>query len=322
MQSIFMKMKTEDRIRTTACSVFLFVVCLAVALSAVHPVRVAEGAASAKVHDPDSLSETGAKLANPLGDLWALNFDLHPLQSFDGTEVDNGPEYGGSMNFQPIMPIPLFGEGDEQSKLVTRPVIPIVFSQPIPKGDGDVRKVGGLGDIQLPVLYSPPVNLTGSNLIVGAGLTALLPTATGGRLGQDQWGLGPAAVLGYKTPLFTVGVFPNYFWKAASAGQGGKPDLNQGSMLYFLIFNLPDAWQVGMNPTVTYNHNASGGNKWTVPVGLFVGKTVSMGGTPVNIKAGFEYSVVKPDDFGQQAMFRIQITPVIKSLVTEPLFGK
>ncbi|WFS61136.1 hypothetical protein LF599_10650 [Pseudodesulfovibrio thermohalotolerans] len=93
-------------------------------------------------------------------------------------------------------------------------------------------------------------------------------------------------------------------------------------MLYFLTFNLPDAWQVGMNPTITYNHNASDGNKWTVPVGLFVGKTVSMGGTPVNIKAGIEYSVVKPEDFGQQAMFRIQISPVIKSLITEPLFGK
>ncbi|WP_041915684.1 hypothetical protein [Pseudodesulfovibrio mercurii] len=271
--------------------------------------------------DTNALAEAGAKLANPLGSLWALNFDIHPLQFFNGTEVEDGPKYGVGVNFQPIMPIPLYGTGDNQAKLVTRPVVPIVFSQPVPTSGGDTRQVGGIGDIQLPVLYSPPETVTGSNLIIGAGPVALLPTATDDVLGEDQWGLGPAVVLGYKNKLFTAALFPNYFWKVASAGQGRKPDLNRGSLLYVLTFNLPDAWQIGMNPTITYDHTASEGNRWTVPVGLFVGKTVRMGGSPVNIKAGFEYSVVKPDDFGQQAMFRIQLTPVIDSLIKEPLFG-
>jgi hypothetical protein len=72
----------------------------------------------------------------------------------------------------------------------------------------------------------------------------------------------------------------------------------------------------------TYNDKAKSGNKWNVPVGLFVGKTIKFGKMPVNIKAGLEYSVVSEDAFGKRAAFRFQITPVIRSLITEPIFGK
>ena len=128
-----------------------------------------------------------------------------------------------------------------------------------------------------------------------------------------------------KNKFLTAGVFPNYFWnwKNGSSGQDkDTPDINQGSILYFLIFNLPDAWQIGKNPTITYNDHASSGNKWNVPFGLFAGKAIKIGNIPVNIKAGLEYSVVSPDDFGQRARFRIQITPVIPSLIQNPIFGK
>jgi hypothetical protein len=43
---------------------------------------------------------------------------------------------------------------------------------------------------------------------------------------------------------------------------------------------------------------------------------------PVRIQGGFEYSVVSPDTFGQRAQFRFQITPVIQSLIKNPIFGK
>jgi hypothetical protein len=43
---------------------------------------------------------------------------------------------------------------------------------------------------------------------------------------------------------------------------------------------------------------------------------------PLNIKAVVEYSVVSEDTFGKRAAFRFEITPVIRSLITEPIFGK
>jgi hypothetical protein len=92
--------------------------------------------------------------------------------------------------------------------------------------------------------------------------------------------------------------------------------------LYSFTYNLPDAWQVGTNPTITYNDKAAAGDKWNVPVGFFVGRTVKIGKTPVNIKANLEYSVVSEDTFGKRVAFRFQITPVIPSLIQNPIFGK
>ena len=36
---------------------------------------------------------------------------------------------------------------------------------------------------------------------------------------------------------------------------------------------------------------------------------------------GFEYSVVSEDAFGQRAMVKLNVTPVIPSLIRKPLFG-
>lgn len=126
----------------------------------------------------------------------------------------------------------------------------------------------------------------------------------------------------YKAKNWTGVLFPNYFWKCGSSGQDSNtPNINQGTLLYSFTYKLANAWQVGTNPTITYNNQATGGNKWNVPVGLFVGKTIKFGKLPVNIKAGLEYSVVSEDDYGKRAVFRFQITPVVPGLIKNPIFG-
>jgi hypothetical protein len=280
------------------------------------------GTLAPKTESGQDLGKIGAKLANPLADLWALSMSFNMPQFYDGDANTGDPELGATLVFQPVMPIPLHGTGDGQVRLITRPVVPMIFSQPIPKGFNDFDDESGIGDIQLPLLVSVPDRIAG-NFILGAGPVWLFPSATDDDLGQEQWALGPAVVLGYKNKSMTAGIFPNYFWKIGASGQDkDTPNISQGSLLYFLNFNLPDAWQIGMNPTITYNDKASSGNKWNVPVGLYAGKTIRIGRLPVNIKAGVEYSVVSQDDFGQRAQFRIQITPVIPSLIKEPVFGK
>ncbi len=269
-----------------------------------------------------NLGKIGAKLSNPLADLWALSMSFNMPQFYDGDVNTGDPQLGATLLFQPVMPIPLHGTGDDELRLITRPIIPLIFSEPIPEGFDDFDHKSGIGDIQLPLLLSVPDRIAG-HFILGGGPVWLFPSATDDDLGKDQWALGPAVVFGYKTKFMTAGVFPNYFWKIGSSGQDkDTPDVSQGSMLYFLTLNLPDAWQIGMNPTITYNDQASSGNKWNVPVGLYAGKTIKIGKLPVNIKAGLEYSVVSPDDFGQIAQFRLQITPVVPSLIKDPVFGK
>ena len=93
------------------------------------------------------------------------------------------------------------------------------------------------------------------------------------------------------------------------------------NLLYFLFYNLPNAWQVGANPVITYDNKASRGNKWNVPVGLLIAKTTKVGKFPVKFQLGAEYSVVSHDDFGKRFLLKLNITPVIQGLVKNPIFG-
>jgi hypothetical protein len=264
-----------------------------------------------------SLGEVGAKLSNPVSDVWALftEFDL----TFSNGDLNTGnAKVGGRMIFQPVLPFPLYGQGEHEWKLITRPIVPVLFSEPVPKGFDEFDNLGGLGDTQLPVMVSPP----SGNWLLGLGPTWLLPTATRNEFGRQQWGVGPAFVVGYHTKDWVGGIFPQYTWGIGGWNDDGTPDASYLSLLYFFAYNLPDAWQVGFNPTISYDNTAPSGNKWNVPVGLYVAKTTKMRHTPVKLQLGIEYSVVGQDSFGQVAQIKLNIIPVIPSLVKNPILGK
>jgi len=290
-------------------------------------------ASASSAHDPaaaansdgsgqGSLGEVGAKLADPTSNIWALSFNLQAPTFFDGDLNQGDAKVGENVVFQPVMPFPLFGTGEDQWKLLTRPIVPIVFSQPIPTGPDHFKHVGGLGDIQLPLLLNPTPKMLG-HFIFAAGPVFEFPTSTNDSLGSQQYSIGPAVALGYKTDLFTAVVFPNYFFGIGdrSDRKSSTPTTNRLAMLYALSFNLPEAWQIGFNPTISYNAKARGDNKWDVPVGLFAAKTIKVGRLPLKIQGGLEYSVVSPDAFGKRLAFRFVITPVIPGLVKKPIFG-
>jgi hypothetical protein len=269
-----------------------------------------------------TLGEVGAKISDPTSDLWQVSMSFQMLEFFDGDVNTGDPKLGGGVNLQPVLPFPLYGEGKDQWKLITRPIIPIVFNQPTPTGLDKFKNRGGLGDIQLPLLLNPPVSLLG-NFILGAGPVFEFPTSTDDTLGNQQFAVGPAVVVGYHNQFLTAALFPNYFFGYAdrSDRKSRTRTTSKLSLLYALNFNLPNAWQIGMNPTISYNDKALKGDKWTVPVGLYGGKTIKVGAFPVNIKLGLEYSVVSPDTFGKRAQIRLQMTPVVPGLVQSPIFG-
>lgn len=264
--------------------------------------------------DSESLQEVNRKLSNPVSDVWALFTEFDIFLS-DGDVNRGGDEVGGRMTFQPITPIPLYGEGKNEWKLISRPTLPILFSQPVPTAFDEFTHLGGLGDLQLPTLIAPPMG----KLIFGLGPDWLFPTATRTEFGRQQWGVGPSGVFGYATKQFTAVVLPQYYF--GIGGWSDKPDANYMNLLYAFIYHLPGGWDIGTNPMITYDHTASSGNRWNVPVGLFVGKMVKIGEMPVKFQLGFEYSVVREDDFGQRAQIKFNVIPVIPSLVKNPIFG-
>jgi hypothetical protein len=235
----------------------------------------------------------------------------------DGDIKTGRSKFGGRMIFQPVLPFPLYGEERGQWKLITRPTIPAIFSQPIPRGFNDFTNLGGLGDIQLPLLVSPPTG----NWLLGVGPTWLLPTATRTQFGRQQWGAGPAFVAGYKAKDWIAGVFPQYTWRIAGWNGKDKPDASYLSILYFFAYSLPNAWQIGFNPTINYDAKAPSDNRWNVPVGLFFSKTTKVGKVPIKYVLSIEYSVVSQSAFGQRAQIKLDIVPVIPSLVKKAIFG-
>lgn len=88
-----------------------------------------------------------------------------------------------------------------------------------------------------------------------------------------------------------------------------------------MYYNLPNAWQVGFSPTITYDRQASADNKWNVPIGVSVSKTTRVGHMITKFELGVEYSVVRQDAFGQRATIKLSVIPVIPSLIRKPLFG-
>ena len=66
------------------------------------------------------LAAVGAKLANPVSDVWAL-FTEFDFSFSDGTLNDGDWKFGSTMEFQPVMPI----------KLTIIPVIPDLIKNPL-----------------------------------------------------------------------------------------------------------------------------------------------------------------------------------------------
>jgi hypothetical protein len=265
----------------------------------------------------DSAAEVGKKLSDPTSDVWAL-FTEFDLTYSEGDLTDGQHRTGSDMVFQPIMPF----EFTENSKLITRPTLPVIFSQDIPSGinaDGSVAfdSADGLGDMSLPLLYTP--DTAPGTLKWGFGPTFVFPTATDDDLGTDTWEIGPAGVLVFGVGELQVALLGQYWWNYAESGNN-VDDTSHGSVLYSVWYSLPDAWQVGFNPTITYNDKASSDNAWNVPVGLGVAKTTMLFGSHVKFQFSVEKSVVRQDAFGKDWEIRLNIIPVIMSPQSKPFF--
>jgi hypothetical protein len=263
-----------------------------------------------------SLSELSSKLSNPLSDVWALFTEID-LNWSRGDLSDNDYKFGTDVIFEPIMPFQV----TKDWKMITRPTVPVVFGGPIPDGikpDGTASfdYETGMGDISIPLLFSP-VPKPGQALSLGFGPTFQFPTHTSDELGTDTWEAGPAAIAIYKTKKYMYGVLGQY-WLSYSEYGNNTPSTSHGNVVYFFYYNLPNAWQVGFNPTITYNHRASSGNKWNVPVGMVVTKTTKVGKLPVKFQLGVEYAAERQDDFGPEWRLKLNIIPVIKSLQKKP----
>lgn len=258
-----------------------------------------------------SLQEVARQVHNPVGPLWQLTFDNEILGIKGGGLGDVEPSYTGS--FEPTLPVPLSRLGlgrfewAEKFRLVTALTLPLVESVSLPGGAGGDTRRTGFGDIQLGGVIAPNQQY---GFGFGLGPNFIFPSASSDALGQGKWQAGPAVVAGYVGKSWTAYALAQQWW--SFAGDRARPDTSQLNLQYVLVHNLPERWQVGMQPTLTVDWKASTDDAVAFPLGLGFGRTIRLGGIPVQLWLEADYYAVRPSDqSGPRWGIDLQITPVV-----------
>src|SRR6516162_11429743 len=252
----------------------------------------------------ESASELNRKLTNPVSDIWSIS------NQFNNFELNNG-QWNNNWNFQPVMPVSL----TKDLNLITRPVMPFYNIVPHETAPNEFARDAGLGDLTLLELLSPA---NSGNWVLGAGPTAIFPTATSQFTGQGKWQLGPSVVVGYLTKEFFIGVFPQQWWSIG--GEHFRRDTNQMNLQPIATIFFGEGWSFGYSGNILADWTAPSRDVWTVPIGLGLGKVVKLGRLPVKIQLAVQYMPVHPRISGQEWNVQVQITPVIPKLIKGVLF--
>jgi hypothetical protein len=102
-------------------------------------------------------------------------------------------------------------------------------------------------------------------------------------------------------------------------GEADRKNTSQINILPLIYRFFGDGWSVGYSGNILADWKAPSGEKWTVPLGLSIGKVVMFGQLPVQIQVAGQYFVERPE-FGPKWNVQLQVTPVIPRLINKTLF--
>jgi hypothetical protein len=240
---------------------------------------------------PASEEDLAKETQNPVSDLISV-----PFESNFNFGVGPNDDLQSILYVQPVVPFRL----SKDWNLITRTIIPLIDQPELGPGVGDVF---GLGDIQLSQFLSPAKS---GALIWGIGPIFQFPTATDDALGSDKWSAGPtAAALTIRGP-WVAGALVNHLW--SFAGDDDRADVNQTLIQPIVSYNLPGGWFLSSVPYITANWETDGDDRWTVPIGIGVGKVHRFGTQPVSLELAAYYNAVRPDDAAEWTLrFRINL---------------
>jgi hypothetical protein len=219
------------------------------------------------------------KLArNPVGDTVKI-----PLA--ESINFDAGP-YGrasNSLQIQPTIPFPIA----EEWLLIPRIVATLADYEPeVSQASGGSI---GLGDT-VATLFLTPAH-TGM-VVWGVGPSVLIPTATDTNTGAGKWGLGPSLAFVVQPNWGSIATAVQNIWSLP--GNSQRTPVNQLQIETSISYNLPRGWYLLTAPTLNSDWTQSSGDRWLIPFGGGVGRTVEIGKKAVDWNIAMYSNAIRP----------------------------
>lgn len=256
-----------------------------------------------------SAAALAQQASNPLASNWALQLQ----QNNNWTEMPRGDDrtrVQSNLLFQPLVSLRL----TETQGLIIRPVVTIVNSVPHFDQRGQDERTAAFGDTVL--AFALPRSLLGGRLLVAAGPTFILPTASKDLLSQDTWQLGPDAGAVLLGKHFITYAFVQQWFKIGGDGR----DTNQMNGTFNFTYLFDNGWTIGTQPSLSVDWEAREGERGTFGAGPQVGKMCKCGGLPTLIQLQAQYYPIRPSIAGPKWNIQLQVTPTIPALVKKALF--
>ena len=92
-----------------------------------------------------------------------------------------------------------------------------------------------------------------------------------------------------------------------SVGGSGEQDVNLFTLQYFINYNFDHGWYMMTSPIITADWEADTDHRWTVPMGLGVGKLMKIGGQALTFQVSGYTNVITPDDYGADYQVRAML---------------
>lgn len=237
------------------------------------------------IADGPTDAELARKAQDPLADVRAIMTD----NTIGFGTADDETSYG--FQIQPVYAVPT----EKGYNWIARGVVPIVGA---PTGAGlprlgaePISEQGtewGLSDILLQLFWTPK---TDADIKWGIGPQVSLRTRTSERVGGPGWGAGISGVFFGFAGELSYGALVNHHW-----GEDNYNVTTVQPIAFYNIAAIPGTY-IGYNNVVTYSWKADSGDRWQVPLGLTVGRTIGVGskGDALDLSLGAYSLVAKPE---------------------------